>query len=209
MRCCIAHFDLKKQAATISILVFTSSILKDRAIELLNIVVNRVVNDEEIFPVIAERLMLQFIVHSNKYSVQNFKNPDYCGILKCLDVIISTASEQKAVEEDSEVWILGQVVMLCNQGDPVCALAESSKLNLATTSNEEVFTTLAHHVCIALLIDGNVDTALDYFSKTVLQMSLRRTWIHIQKQCLFFLDFNRVGSSGTNVQFHGFRSVEE
>jgi hypothetical protein len=127
--------------------------------------------------------MMQIINHSNKYSVQNFKNPDYCGILKCLEVVISTSSDQKIIEEGSEVWILGQVVTLCNQGDPICALGEASKLNLASISNEEVFITLAHHACIALLIDGDVDAALDYFTKTVLQMSLRREWIQSQSHC--------------------------
>ncbi len=162
------------QAAAVSILVFTSAILKNRDIELLIVAINRIIYDENIFPVLAERLLWQIINHTNKYSVQNFKNCDYCGILKCLDIIISSASELKVIDENSEAWILGQVVTLCNQGEPLCALTEASKLNLASISNEEVFMTLAHHVCIALLIDGNVEAALEHFTKTVLNMSLRR-----------------------------------
>jgi hypothetical protein len=167
-------------------LTFTSAILKDRAIELLSAAVNRVVCDETVFPVLAERLLLQIINHTNKYSVQNFKNSDYCSLLKCLDIIISSASELKVIEEDCEAWVLGQVVTLCSQGDPYDALAEASKLNLLSTSNEVVFMTLAHHICIALLIDGNVDAALEHFTKTVLNMSLRRKRILFSKKFNFF-----------------------
>jgi hypothetical protein len=69
---------------------------------------------------------------------------------------------------------LGNVVVFCNQGEVSCALAESSKLNLAAISNEDIFLTLSHHVCIALSAEGNVDSAVEYLTTTVLKMSLRR-----------------------------------
>ncbi len=162
------------QAAAISILVFVSAILKDRAIDLLIVTVNRVVNYDAMFAILAERILLQVIQHSNKYSFQNFKNPEYCNIFKCLDIIISASTDLKAISDHSEILILGNVVTLCHQGDVSGATAEASKINLSTISNEETLITLSHHVCIALLNEGSTDSAIEYFTTTVLKMSLRR-----------------------------------
>ncbi len=162
------------QTAAVSILVFVSAILKDRAIDLLICTVNRIVNYDPMFDILSERLLLQVIQHSNKYTFQNFKNVDYCNLFKCLDIIISSSTDLKAIPNDSEILILGNVVTLCHQGDVSCALAEASKINLSTVSNEETFITLSHHVCIALLNEGSTDSAIEYFTNTVLKMSLRR-----------------------------------
>ena len=126
------------------------------------------------FSILAERLLLQVIQHSNKYTFQNFNTTDYCNLIKCLDIIMSASADIKAIADDSETLVLGNVVVFCNQGDVSCALAESSKLNLAAISNEEIFLTLSHHVCIALSAEGNVDSAVEYLTTTVLKMSLRR-----------------------------------
>ena len=162
------------QAAANSILVFFAAIIKDRSVDFLIITVNRVVNYETMFSIIAERLLMQIIHHINKYTFQNFKSPDYCNLIKCLDVIISTASDLKAIADDSETLVLGQVVLLSYQGDVEGALSEAAKLNLATISNEETFVTLSHHICIALVSEGSFDSAVEYFTTTVLKMSLRR-----------------------------------
>ncbi len=52
---------------------------------------------------------MQIIHHVNKYAFQNFKTLDYCNLIKCLDVLISTASDLKAMADDSETLVLGQV----------------------------------------------------------------------------------------------------
>ena len=92
------------QAAANSILVFFAAMIKDRAVDILIITVNRVVNYETMFSFIAERLLMQIIQRINKYTFQNLKSPDYCNLIKCLDVIISTASDLKAITYDSEIW---------------------------------------------------------------------------------------------------------
>ena len=162
-------------------MVFFSAILKDRAIDLLIVNVNRAVNYESLFPLLAERLLLQIVYYSNKYSFQKFKTSDYCDLIKCLDTVLSTSFDLEAMDSGSEALILGQVVSLCNQGDVSSALAEASKLNLATIANQDVFLTLSHHICIALLTDGQCDAALEYFTDTVLKMSLRRKLLQHQK----------------------------
>ncbi len=150
------------QAAANSILVFFAAMIKDRAVDILIITVNRVVNYETMFSIIAERLLMQIIQRINKYTFQNLKSPDYCNLIKCLDVIISTASDLKAITYDSEILVLRRVVLLSYQGDVACALSEAAKLNLATISNEETFVTLSHHICIALLSEGSFDSAVEY-----------------------------------------------
>jgi hypothetical protein len=163
-----------EQASAVSILIFFSAILKSRDIDLLCSAVNRVITYEDMFSVLAERLLLQIVNQSNKYTFQNFKTPDYRNVVKCLDIVVSTSSDIKAIDEDSVNLILGQVVLFCDQGELPCALAVASKINLSAASNEEIFITLAHHICIAHLIDGNLDAAIDFFTNTVLKMSLRR-----------------------------------
>jgi hypothetical protein len=167
------------QASALSMLVFFAAVLKNRDIDLLCNAINRVIIYEDVFSVLAERLLLQIVNHSNKYTFQNFKNPDYCNVIKCLDIIISTSSDIKAIEEDSVTLILGQVVLFCNQGELTCALAAASKINLGTVIDEAIFITLAHHVCISHLTDGNFDAAIDYFTNTVLKMSLRREFQYL------------------------------
>jgi len=171
-----------EQASAVSILVFLSAILKNRDIDLLCSAVNRVIIYEDMFSVLAERLLLQIVNQSNKYTFQNFKTPDYRNVVKCLDIVVSTSSDIKAIDEDSVNLILGQVVLFCDQGELPCALAAASKINLGAASNEEIFITRAHHICIAHLIDGNLDAAIDFFTNTVLKMSLRREF---QSQPLF------------------------
>jgi hypothetical protein len=128
------------QAAAISILVFSASILKERAFEVLSVTVNNIVTCEPLFRSLAEKLLLQIIYCCNKYSFTKFESLEYRYLIRCIEIISSTIFELK------DAYLLGQVVLLCNHGDVSSAISEASKLNLETTSDDQIFLTLAHHM---------------------------------------------------------------
>jgi hypothetical protein len=134
------------QAAAISILVFSASILKERAFEVLSVTVNNIVTCEPLFRSLAEKLLLQIIYCCNKYSFTKFESLEYRYLIRCIEIISSTIFELKVGVELSDAYLLGQVVLLCNHGDVSSAISEASKLNLETTSDDQIFLTLAHHM---------------------------------------------------------------